>query len=367
VFLILGIIFFILLIVVHEYGHFIVAKRNGIEVEEFGIGFPPKIAGKKMGKGIFEGYYTINALPLGGFVKLKGEADYHKSKGSFGAASTKAKMKVMLAGVFMNYLLGVVLFMIVALTGLPKFFNDHWSVGATENLKDRIVYIDEVVGGSPAEKAGIEEGDIIDKFAGEEITEATRLSELSKANAGKDVNIEYRDQSDGDKEKTTTASLNKNNSNEKGFFGTVMAEGEFIDIESPVWVAPINGFLYANQIFVETFKSIGGAISALFAGDAKTAGQDVTGPVGIVNFLATGVGDIGTLVFIIANLSIALAVGNLLPIPGLDGGRFYTTVIFKLFGWELTEDREKAINGAGVILLLILVILITYNDITRLL
>ena len=84
---ILGIILFISLVVLHEYGHFLVAKKNGVEVEEFGIGFPPKLFGKKMGKGIFEGYYTINLLPLGGFVKLKGENDADKRKGSLGAAS----------------------------------------------------------------------------------------------------------------------------------------------------------------------------------------------------------------------------------------------------------------------------------------
>ena len=85
-----GIILFILLIVLHEYGHFLVAKRNGVEVEEFGIGFPPKIWGKKLGKGIFEGYYTINLLPLGGFVKLKGESGDDLDKGSFKIASGKA-------------------------------------------------------------------------------------------------------------------------------------------------------------------------------------------------------------------------------------------------------------------------------------
>ena len=120
-----GIILFILLIVLHEYGHFLVAKRNGVDVEEFGIGFPPKIWGKKLGKGIFEGYYTINLLPLGGFVKLKGESGDDLDKGSFKIASGKAKLKIMLAGVAMNLVAAFVILTIVALFGMPKLINNQ--------------------------------------------------------------------------------------------------------------------------------------------------------------------------------------------------------------------------------------------------
>ena len=114
---VLAIILFLALIITHEMGHFLVAKRNGVKAEEFGIFFPPKLWGKKM-KGGWE--FTINLLPLGGFVKLKGEHDSDTEEGSFGAASDLAKAKIMLAGVAVNLATALLLFTLLALVGMPK-------------------------------------------------------------------------------------------------------------------------------------------------------------------------------------------------------------------------------------------------------
>ena len=127
-FLLLGLLLFVLLIVVHEYGHFLVAKKNGVEVEEFGIGFPPRIGGRKMGKGVFRSYYSLNLLPLGGFVRLKGESDEDKRPGSFGAASLKAKTKITLAGVIVNFVVGAGIFTVLSATGVPVLLNTSFNL-----------------------------------------------------------------------------------------------------------------------------------------------------------------------------------------------------------------------------------------------
>ena len=123
--LIFGLIMFIGLVVVHEWGHFIAARRSGVVVEEFGLGFPPraKIVSKKRGT-----IYSLNWLPLGGFVRLKGEHDSDTTPGSFGAATTADKIKIMLAGVGMNLLVAYILFTVLALMGMPRLVEDQFVV-----------------------------------------------------------------------------------------------------------------------------------------------------------------------------------------------------------------------------------------------
>src|SRR3954464_2992547 len=122
---VIAILLFISLVLVHEWGHYIVARSNGVDVEEFGLGFPPRAWGKKLKSGMV---LSLNWLPLGGFVKLKGEYDADTRAGSFGAASLWAKTKIMLAGVTMNLLVGLALLTILALVGMPKLLSKD-SVG----------------------------------------------------------------------------------------------------------------------------------------------------------------------------------------------------------------------------------------------
>lgn len=363
-FLAIGIILFILLVVVHEYGHFLVAKRNGIEVEEFGIGFPPKIAGKKMGKGIFEGYYTINWLPLGGFVKLKGETDQDKRKGSFGKAPFWSKVKVMLAGIFMNYLVGVLLFISLAYIGLPRAFDNQFAIGATEEITDQGVLTGQIVEGLPADLAGISTDDQIVEFAGQEITTTDQLIEIIKGNPGNQVEVLYEDASDGYARVSTELTLRPTNDDNQGLLGAGLYDAEAARVKSSWWSAPVNGFMFANRIFTETFRFIGSTVASAFQGDISEAGDNVAGPVGIVREL-NRVDSISALIAITGNISVALAVANLLPIPGLDGGKLYTMLIFKALGKRLTEKWETAIYGTGVVLLLGLAVLITYSDISK--
>src|SRR3989338_7004645 len=150
--LILGLVLFVGLVVIHELGHYIAARRNGIIAEEFGIGFPPRLWSKKLKNGTL---FSLNLLPLGGYVKLKGENDSDRQKGSYGAASLKAKIKVMTAGVGMNLLAAYILLTILALVGMPKIIDNQFTVKSDTKIIKNEVLIGYIEGGSPADKAGL--------------------------------------------------------------------------------------------------------------------------------------------------------------------------------------------------------------------
>lgn len=157
--LIIGLLLFIGLVVIHEYGHFIMARRNGVEVEEFGIGFPPKVWSRKTKGGWI---FSINLLPLGGFVRLKGEHDDANAKGTFGAASLWAKTKIMAAGVVMNLLTALVLLMGLALVGTPTLVCNQFTIASdTKYSGTSSVKVESVTPGSPASKIGLQKGDEI--------------------------------------------------------------------------------------------------------------------------------------------------------------------------------------------------------------
>ena len=155
--LIFGLVAFVGLVLIHEWGHFIAARRANVDVEEFGLGFPPKAKTitKKNGT-----EYTLNWLPLGGFVRLKGEHDYDKQKGSFGAAKLSDKVRIMVAGVGMNLITAFILFTVVALIGMPQLVDNQFTISSDSKViqevqnKD-VVLVGEVVAGGPAEKAGL--------------------------------------------------------------------------------------------------------------------------------------------------------------------------------------------------------------------
>src|SRR5574344_2222397 len=156
-----GVLVLTVLVALHELGHGIVARRNGVKVEEFGIGFPPKAKGKKIPKSILgkNVEYTLNWLPLGGFVRLKGEYDGADEKGTYGATSFWTKTKILLAGVFVNWVTAAVLFTILALVGIPKIVPDQFSLANDTELQSKPVEVASVVVDLPADKAGLKVGD----------------------------------------------------------------------------------------------------------------------------------------------------------------------------------------------------------------
>jgi regulator of sigma E protease len=377
--IIIGILALTFLVVVHELGHAIAAKRNNVVVEEFGIGFPSRAWGKKL-KDTFIGknvLFSINWLPLGGFVKMQGEYDSSSKKGDYGAASFWAKTKILLAGVFINWLTAAVLLSILAVTGLPQVIPNQFSVDGDTKTVLQPVQLTSISEGYPAEKSGLETRDQILRFAGQEVKTSEQFIELTRDYAGETVDVVYTREG---KESSTEVTLREDG---RVVFGAALGQASQ---SYSTWSAPIVGVATAGQLTWETLKGLGGLIANLangvvlqFSGDENTrkagseevaaAGDSVAGPIGILGviFPAASSAGLTQLTMLVAIVSIALAVMNVLPIPALDGGRWFTMAGFRLFRKKLTKEREEKIQAAGFMALMALVVLVTIADVGKLL
>lgn len=369
VLLIIGILLFISLVVVHEFGHFLVARRNGVEVEEFGIGFPPRAWSRKTKDGFL---FSLNWLPIGGFVKLKGEHDADTHPGSFGAASTWAKAKIMLAGVAMNLLAAFVLLTILAWVGLPQLVDNQFTVKSDTHIAKQEVLVGYVEAHSPAQQAGLRQRDQLLQLGPEgkqqPITSASQLPSLTKKYAGQNVFVTYQH---GKEIRTIMLQLRSTQEvtasqkakAPKGYLGISPTE---YTLQRSTWSAPIVALGIIKQFTVLTFQGLGTAVSALFHGDTAKASEQVSGPVGIVVLLRDGsLLGYQFVLLIIAIISLTLALMNVLPIPALDGGRLFLLLISRIMHKPLTEDMEERVVGIGFAFLMVLIVLITVVDVRR--
>ncbi len=394
--LVLGLVLFVGLVVAHELGHFIVARRNGVEAEEFGIGFPPKLWKKRIKSARGDYDLTFNLLPLGGFVKLKGEHDADTHKGSFGAASLRAKTKIMLAGVAVNFVLGVFILTLVAVIGMPKVITTA-SVGEeqftvksdTKVIKNEVLaaYVEE---GSPAADAGVKSGDTLFSISSADgsnsvsIAQSSELKEVTKRFANQTVKIEFQR---GEKKQSGTANVRSSQEvessigtdNPKGYLGVVPSD---YTVQRSTWSAPVVALGLSGQLTKLTLKGLwtatkglGSLIAGLVTNNqvARSNGQvaateQVSGPVGIFNVLKQGASrGINFVLFIVGLISITLAIMNVLPIPALDGGRFYLVLFSRgVLKRPLSQKAEERIVGGAFMALMVLFILITIVDVKRL-
>jgi len=375
--IILGLLILVFLVVVHELGHAIAARRNGVVVEEFGIGFPPKAWAKKLKNGIL---FSINWLPLGGFVRLKGEHDAADKKGDYGAASYWQKTRILLAGVAINWLVAAGILTILAWVGLPKILPNQFSIAGDTTIIKQPVEITYVAKDSPAEKAGLKVGDRVVRFAGEPVPTAKTLSDQTKAKKGQQIEVIY---SRKGVENSATVALRGNNQNEQGYLGVGSGQREQIQAS---WSAPIVGVVTTAQFTGVTLAGLGDLLVNLVKGVAlqispdqavrqhageslQTVSNSVAGPIGILGTIFPAAEQAGPvqLAFLTAIISLTLAVMNILPIPALDGGRWFIMTIFKLLRKPLTKEREERIQATGFMVLMMLVVLVTIADVGKLL
>ena len=355
--IVVGLIILVLLVVMHEFGHAIQAYRSGVTVEEFGVGFPPRALAKKLKNGIL---FTINWLPIGGFVKLKGEYDSANEKGDYGAASFWQKTKILFAGVAVNWIFAAILLTFLAITGLPKVLPNQFSIANDKVTVSQPVEVSSIIDNYPAKKAGLKIGDRIISFNGQNIINADQLIGLVKQNVNKNTTFVYL--RDGVEHKVV---ITLGDSTSTGTLGAGLGQREFI---KATWSAPIVGVFTTAQLTWETIKGVGGIFSGIVSGGLSNVGDSVAGPIGIIGtvFPAAAQAGLTQLTFLAAIISISLAVMNILPIPSLDGGRWFTMTIFRLFKKKLTKEREEKIQTIGMIILMALVILVTFNDIAKL-
>ncbi len=370
--LVLGIILFVGLVIVHELGHFWVARRNGVGADEFGIGFPPRMWARKVGKGNQKFEFSINWLPIGGFVKLKGEHDSDTEPGSFGAANLHAKTKIMLAGVWVNLLVALGMLTVLAWVGMPQLVNNQFKVASDTKTSSNAVLVGYVEPNSPASKAGLQVRDQLEALGPsghlQTVKSAAQLSDITKTYAGMRVQLQYKR---GGQQRTaviafrSTAQITaaQKAGQPQGYLGVSPAE---YTLARSTWSAPIVALGTAWQFTALTFQGLGTAISSLFHGNTAAASAQVSGPVGIFVVLKAG-SLLGWqfVLLIVAVISLTLAIMNILPIPALDGGRLYVMLLSRLFRKPLTQKVEEIIYGSSYAFLLALVVLITISDVKK--
>ncbi len=349
------ILIFGLLVFVHELGHFVAARRSGVEVEEFGFGFPPKAYGRKVGRTL----YSLNWLPLGGFVKLKGEDHADTSPGSFGGAGFWAKTRILFAGVLMNWLLAFAILFYLCLTGLPPLVSGQYSYGSPVQAQSSHLLVVEIGKNSPAAAAGIKRGDTIATAGGRTLQTEQELLDYTKANAGQSVELTVKS---GGQISSKTVTLRPPDSKE-GYLGvTPFATSQQ---RYGFFEALITAVGLTLQISWLTLAAFGNMIIGLFA-HGQVSNQ-VAGPIGIVVLLSNIVHlGIAYVLIFVASISISLAVINALPLPALDGGRWLLIAAQKVTKRQLSPTFEARVHAAGFVALLLLMVVVTFFDIKRL-
>lgn len=343
-----------LLILVHELGHFMTARSLGVDVEEFGMGFPPRIAGFKKG-GVL---YSINWIPFGGFVKIKGESGEDRDDPkSFAAQRAWKKALILSAGVIMNVILAFVLFVIGFNIGLPQALDDSVK---NYRVTDKNIVIAEVLPESPAANAGLQIGD---KIIAINDTTFGNIDDVQK------VLQQNQDQEStwmigkGDQQQSYTLKPEVLKDQAKPMVGVVMLETGVVHYGffGSIWQAAKVTILMIGQMF-EAFYSLIYNLVSRGALDAR-----LSGPVGVAVIASqvVSLGWIHVLQFA-AVLSLNLAVINILPFPALDGGRLLFVLAESLTRRRLNQKVEAWIHNSGFILLIILLIFITIRDIGRL-
>lgn len=341
------------LVVIHELGHFLTAKMVGIKVEEFGIGYPPKIVGKKW-RGVL---YTLNWLPLGGFVRLNGEFGGSADKRAFNNAPVLSRILVVVAGVLMNFVLAWVLLTGAFMVGFSPLTQtvDHYP--GAKVLRQQVV-VANVLPSSAAAEAAIMPGDVLISGNGEPFNSVDDLIKFTADNRGQKVDVTV-DRAGSQQSipvnlsDTTDAQL-----------GTAIISDQVVRL--PFWSAVKASFSDIYNLSKLIVFTVGDIIKGIFTTEPVPEG--IVGPIGIFQITAQAASSgASTVLALVIILSVNFALINILPFPALDGGRLVFLLLEGLFRRRVVKEQvEAAITATGFILLLMLIILLTYRDIVRL-
>jgi len=357
---VLFIVILVLLIVVHEFGHFLAAKWSGMRVDEFGVGYPPRIAGFKKG----ETEYTLNALPFGGFVSIYGEDDTDAaSPRAFSARPRILQALTLVAGVAMNLLLAYVIIVGLLAAGTPRALTAEEAIRAP----DASLVIAGVLPGSPAERAGLLAGDRVLSVSDEGKEFSSTDPEVFTAYiGGQEAGGELSFTIARGEETLTLAAAPEigiiPGEPDRSALGVSVATVGTVPV--PWYRAPIEGAVLTWEITKEVAVGLTHFFASVFTLSANLA--QVSGPVGI----AGAVGDaydqgFSPLFTITALISINLALINLLPIPALDGGRLLFVAIEAVIRRPIPTVFVRGVNMAGFAFLILLMVVVTASDIFK--
>ncbi|MDO8512228.1 MAG: site-2 protease family protein [bacterium] len=356
--IIIFVLVLLVLIVSHEFGHAMAAWLTGCRVEEFGVGFPPKLFGKKIGDTLF----TVNAVPLGGFVRITGEdgvtgvdGTTTVDKKSFANKNFVVKLIILVAGVTMNILLAVVIYTIIAGVGSSVPIE---GIPANLPIVDKRVEIVAVEKNDILAKTNIKAGDVISKVGDQIVADSAAAATAIKSFTGSELFLTLKNEKE-----TRIVNIKFNGQHEAGKpVGLSLLD---VGTYRVVWYqAPIEGVRATVRVVKMTATGIGGLFYNLIW--QRQVPSDVAGPVGIAKI----VGQVGSqgvlpLMELMAVLSVNLALINILPIPALDGGRVLFVIIEALGIRTFRGKIEQMAHSIGFVLLILLVLLITINDIRR--
>jgi len=357
------IIVLLVVVLIHEWGHFMAAKRVGMRVDEFGFGFPPRLFGIQKG----ETLYSLNVLPIGGFVRifgedavLEGEKDKNDAGRAFTSKSKLAQIFVLAAGVLMNIVLAWALFSAVL------FMGDKTVVSEGEASPNAELLVTEVLPESPAGLSGIPRGAeivAIGTASEQQVIMTSRdFQEFTARHIGEQIIITYRV---GDEEQSVSVSSEQGvipGSEDVYAVGVGLALVDTVRL--PIHKAIIEGAVMTGEGLVAITKGITGLLVDAVRFEADFS--EVAGPVGIVGLVgeASSFGPSSLLMFV-AFISLNLAIINLIPFPALDGGRILFVIIEAIKGAPIKPSWVMILNTAGFALLILLMVAVTYNDILR--
>jgi len=341
------------LVLVHELGHFFAAKKFSMSVEEFGIGFPPSLYQKKRGETV----YSINLIPIGGYVKIKGEDGSSIEEGSFSSKPTWQRAIVVLSGVAMNIIAGTAIFIFLFSTSAPVEITKD--IDQKYILKKQIL-VTEVVEKSPSEEAGIKIGDEIIEINGEKVSSIEFFQNQIAYLGEKEIEIKIK----RSKEEFTLQAkprIIEEIENKRPLIGVSLSE--MGNIRLPIHKAIIYGIKSSGNYLVKILEGFYGIIKKAFSGGGM---EELGGPVAIAVMTGDAI-NLGfeKVILFAAILSFNLAVLNILPFPALDGGRLVFLAIEAVRRKPSKKEVEEWFHRIGFTMLILFAIFITYKDVVK--
>lgn len=371
--LIIFILILSFLVLIHELGHYMVAKKNGIRVEEFGLGLPPKIFSKKIGETV----YSLNILPFGGFVKLTGEDLLEQNatlndQRSFAVKSPLQRAAVLVAGVTMNTLLAVVLYYILFFASgfktlnLPLLFDYKFPFGTVTSVNTVITGFSE---NSPMSILNIDPGTAIVSINSEPVSTAQDIRRLVEGKAGQETQIQLKGLT-GKEDFQNVSVVPQTDASGKGILGVYLGESATISYNKPAEKI-FAGFLHSYNMLSYSLNVMGNLVKVSFTSRSlEPVSEGVSGPVGIYSVVGSilkigGSQAVLTLLDFVALMSLSLALLNVFPFPALDGGRLAFVLIEKIWGKRVNPNIEATIHKWGMMALLALIFLVSVKDVLR--
>jgi len=358
----------IALMIIHEFGHFIIAKKFGVRVEEFGIGYPPRIFGKKVGETI----YSVNWIPLGAFVRIYGEEGGVDDLRSFQSLKIWKRVLIVIGGVVAFWIAAIIIFSIVFAIGTDLPVGDQDAQGLT-NVQVKVVGVS---ANSPASDAGVQIGDTLLQLTSpkyesanagpfvQPIDKVKDFQDFTKAHAGEQLDLKLKR---GGKTFDVILHTRTTAPAGQGLVGVGLERMATLIQKYPWYEAPIQGAIYTWQTTVNSLKGLYMTFASLFAGKGAPQGAEFAGPLGITVFLANAASyGVGFFLYFIGVISVLVAIFNLFPIPALDGGKLIFLLIEKIKGKPVSPKIEQVITLVFFVILISLSLFITVRfDIPR--